>query len=309
MVKKVLIIDEVHSSMAEGLQSLGFHVDEILTLSKQETMSIISQYSGLILRSKFTLDADFIESASHLTFIARAGAGLDLIDLAACQEKNIHVFSANEGNKDAVAEHVMGQLLTIAHHLNTADAEVRNGIWNREANRGWEIHGKTIGIIGFGNMGQALCQRLLGFGVKILAYDKYAPAPSPFGADLVDIYQHADIVSFHVPLTDETNGLVNQDFLRSFKKPIVLMNSSRGPITPLENVLWGLQEGIISGLALDVLPNEKIKSWSKEEQVLFGQIKSYPNTLFSPHVAGWTTESYLKINTVLIEKIITLFHP
>lgn len=272
-------------------------------------MSIISQYSGLILRSKFTLDADFIESASHLTFIARAGAGLDLIDLAACQEKNIHVFSANEGNKDAVAEHVMGQLLTIAHHLNTADAEVRNGIWNREANRGWEIHGKTIGIIGFGNMGQALCQRLLGFGVKILAYDKYAPAHSPFGADLADIFQHADIVSLHVPLTDETNGLVNQEFLRSFKKPIVLMNSSRGPITPLEYVLWGLQQGIISGLALDVLPNEKIKSWSHKEQELFDQIKSYPNTLFSPHVAGWTTESYLKINTVLIEKIRTLFHP
>ena len=309
MVKKVLIIDEVHSSMAEGLQSLGFQVDEFLTLSKQETMAIISQYSGLILRSKFTLDADFIESASHLTFIARAGAGLDLIDLAACQENNIHVFSANEGNKDAVAEHVMGQLLTIAHRLNTADAEVRNGIWNREANRGWEIHGKTIGIIGFGNMGHALCQRLLGFGVKILAYDKYAPAPSPFGADLADIFQHADIVSLHVPLTEETHGLVNQDFLRSFKKPIVLMNSSRGPITPLENVLWGLQEGIISGLALDVLPNEKIKSWSQEEQVLFDQIKSYPNTLFSPHVAGWTTESYLKINTVLIEKIRTLFHP
>ena len=295
--------------MAEGLQSLGFQVDEFLTLSKQETKSIISQYSGLILRSKFTLDADFIDSASHLTFIARAGAGLDLIDLAACQENNIHVFSANEGNKDAVAEHVMGQLLTIAHHLNTADAEVRNGIWNREANRGWEIYGKTIGIIGFGNMGQALCQRLLGFGVNILAYDKYAPAPSPFGADLADIFQHADIVSLHVPLTNETNGLVNQDFLRSFKKPIVLMNSSRGPITPLENTLWGLQQGIISGLALDVLPNEKIKSWSKEEQLLFDQIKSYPNTLFSPHVAGWTTESYLKINTVLIEKIRTLFHP
>jgi D-3-phosphoglycerate dehydrogenase len=150
---------------------------------------------------------------------------------------------------------------------------------------------------------------LLGFGVKILAYDKYAPAHSPFGADLADIFQHADIVSLHVPLTDETNGLVNQEFLRSFKKPIVLMNSSRGPITPLENVLWGLQQGIISGLALDVLPNEKIKSWSQEEQELFDQIKSYPNTLFSPHVAGWTTESYLKINTVLIEKIRTLFHP
>lgn len=307
MVKKVLIIDQVHSSMSEGLQSLGFQVDEFLTLSKHETMSIIGQYTGLILRSKFILDAEFLDTAHALAFIARAGAGLDLIDLALCKKKNIHVFSANEGNKDAVAEHVMGQLLTLAHHLNTADTEVRNGIWNREANRGWEIHGKTIGIIGFGNMGQALCQRLLGFGLKILAYDKYAPAPSPFGADLSDIFQQADIVSLHIPLTDETNELVNQEFLSSFKKPIVLMNSSRGPITPLENLLWGLEQGIISGLALDVLPNEKIIVWSQEEQILFDQLKSYPNTLFSPHVAGWTTESYTKINSVLLEKIKHLF--
>jgi D-3-phosphoglycerate dehydrogenase len=263
----------------------------------------------LILRSKFFIDAEFLDAASQLKFIARAGAGLDLIDLAACQEKNIPVFSANEGNKDAVAEHVMGQLLTIAHRLNTADTEVRNGIWKREANRGWEIHGKTIGIIGFGNMGQALCQRLLGFGVKILAYDKYVPAPSPFGAELSDIFQHADIVSLHVPLTDETHGYVSQDFLNSFKKPIVLINSSRGPISPLENLLWGLEQGIISGLALDVLPNEKIHSWSKDEQMLFDKLKSHPHTLFSPHVAGWTFESYYKINAVLIEKIRTLFNP
>lgn len=136
------------------------------------------------------------------------------------QKEKYSCFSANEGNKDAVAEHVMGQLLTIAHRLNTADAEVRNGIWKREANRGWEIHGKTIGIIGFGNMGQALCQRLLGFGLQILAYDKYTPAPSPFGADLTDIFQQADIISLHIPLTEETNGMVNQEFLSSFKNPL-----------------------------------------------------------------------------------------
>jgi D-3-phosphoglycerate dehydrogenase len=309
MAKKVLIIDQVHSSMSEGLLAMGFQVDEFPFLSKNETMSIIGQYTGLVMRSKFNIDAEFLESAHALTFIARAGAGLDLIDLDACHNKNIPVFAANEGNKDAVAEHVMGQLLTLAHHLNTADLDVRNGIWNREANRGWEIYGKTVGIIGFGNMGQALCQRLLGFGVKILAYDKYAPAPSPFGGDLADIFQHADIVSLHIPLTEATLGMVSQEFLKKFKKPIVLINSSRGPITPLENLLWGLNQGIISGLALDVLPNEKITNWSIEERTLFDQIKSYPNTVFSPHVAGWTFESYIKINTVLLEKIRTLFHP
>jgi len=308
MAKKVLIIDEVHSSMAEGLQAMGFQVDEFLSLTKQETMLIIGQYTGLVLRSKFNIDAEFLESAIGLSFIARAGAGLDLIDLDACKEKNIPVFAANEGNKDAVAEHVMGQLLTLAHHLNTADLEVRKGIWQREANRGWEIHGKTIGIIGFGNMGQALCQRLLGFGVKILAFDKYAPAPSPFGAELSDIFKEADIVSLHIPLTDETKGMVNKEFLASFKKPIVLINSSRGTICPLEHLLWGLEQGILSGLALDVLPNEKITQWSLEEKILFDQLKSFPNTVFSPHVAGWTSESYIKINTVLLQKIKYLFN-
>ena len=306
--KQVLIVDEVHPSMAEGLTKLGFEVETRLGLSADEFRRILPSFDGLVIRSKFKITADILEN-THLSFIARAGAGLDLVDLEACLARGIAVFAANEGNADAVAEHVIGQILSLAHKLHTSDTEIRHGLWEREGNRGFEIKGKTIGIIGYGNMGKAVASRLSGFGMKILAYDKYAPAPSPFGADLADIFQHADIVSLHVPLTEETHGLVNQDFLRSFKKPIVLMNSSRGPITPLENVLWGLQQGIISGLALDVLPNEKIKSWSQEEQLLFDQIKSYPNTLFSPHVAGWTTESYLKINTVLIEKIRTLFHP
>lgn len=308
MTEKVLIVDEVHFSLAAGLRSLGFEVDELITLTKAETKAIISQYVGLIIRSKFIIDADFLTSAAQLCFIGRAGAGVDLIDLDVCKEKNIHVFSANEGNKDAVAEHVMGQLLTLAHHLNTADSEVRNGIWSREGNRGWEIQGKTMGIIGFGNMGQALCQRVLGFGVDVLAYDKYTQPPSPLRAHLSDIFEQADIVSFHIPLTEETNGMVNKEFLSNFNKPIVLINSSRGSITPLENLLWGLNRGIISGLALDVLPNEKIESWSTEEKALFHQLKSYPNTLFSPHVAGWSAESYIKINDVLLEKIKQIFN-
>ncbi len=302
MTNKVLIIDEVHSSLSDGLQKLGYDVDELPKITPLEVGSIISDYVGLVIRSKMPLDKTFLVLADQLKFIARAGAGLDLIDLAYCQTKNIAVFSANEGNKDAVAEHVMGQLLSLAHKLNQADQEIRNGVWNRESNRGFEIHGKTVGIIGFGNMGQALATRLSGFGTRIMAFDKYRDS-EPYSASLEEIFEHADIVSIHVPLTEETAGMVDIPFLSKFKKPILLINSSRGGICPLEPIAWGLSNGKIKGLALDVLPNEKLAQWTPIEQQLFKAIAAYPATIFSPHVAGWTMESYKKINLVLIEKI------
>jgi D-3-phosphoglycerate dehydrogenase len=236
---------------------------------------------------------------SGLEFIARAGAGLDLIDVDYCAQNNIAVFSANEGNRDAVAEHVIGQLITLARKINTADVEVRAGIWNREGNRGWELQGKTLGIIGYGNMGQSLAKKLQGFDMQLMAYDKYAPATH----DLADIFEHADILSLHVPLTEETSEMINQRFLEQFKKPIVLINSSRGAICSLEAIAVGLSTGKLRGLALDVLPNEKLATWSPIEKALFDQIAAHPTTLFSPHIAGWTTESYWKINDALIEKI------
>ena len=300
--EKVLIVDEVHTSLAEGLRDLGYEVDERYDLSAAEIPWLLPSYQGLIIRSKTPLTAELLSQAPGLGFIARAGAGLDLIDLEYCASKNIAVFSANEGNKDAVAEHVMGQLLILAHKLNKADQEVREGIWRREANRGWEIQGKTVGIIGYGNMGRALAQRLRGFDVRILAYDKYRPADE-FQASLQDIFDQADIVTLHVPLTEETNGMVNAAFIASFHKPIVLLNSSRGPISPLAPLVDGMKSGQVKGLALDVLPNEKMSSWTSEEKALFDTLKSYPATVFSPHVAGWTTESYIKINLVLLEKI------
>ena len=300
--EKVLLVDEVHASMAVGLRALGYEVVEHFDIPASEIPDALSSFHGLIIRSKMKLTAEVLAKAPSLRFIARAGAGLDLIDLAYCEANNIAVFSANEGNKDAVAEHVMGQLLVLAHKLNSADTEVREGIWQREANRGWEIQGKTIGIIGYGNMGRALAQRLKGFEVKLLAYDKYRPADE-FQASLDDIFQQADIVSLHIPLTEETRGMVNESFIAHFHKPIVLLNSSRGPISPLAPLLAGLQSGKIKGLALDVLPNEKLATWSTEEKDLFNAIKTFPATTFSPHVAGWTTESYEKINLVLLEKI------
>ena len=300
-MRKVLIVDEVHPSMTEGLTNLGFEVETRTNLTLAEFVSILPSYEGLVVRSKFKITAEILTD-SALTFIARAGAGLDLLDVDACLSRGISVFSANEGNSDAVAEHVIGQLLSLAHKLHTSDTEVRHGLWEREGNRGFELKGKTIGIIGYGNMGKAVASRLSSFGMSILAYDKYAPS-ADYPATMEQIFNQADMVSLHIPLTAETRGLVSVEFLDSFKKPILLLNSSRGPITPLEPLLHGLRSGKMKGLALDVLPNEKLSSWSPVEKELFTEIAAYPATIFSPHVAGWTTESYYKINEVLLEKI------
>lgn len=300
-MRKVLIVDEVHPSMAEGLTNLGFEVETRTDLTLTEFVSILPSYEGLVVRSKFKITADILTDTT-LTFIARAGAGLDLLDVDACLSRGIAVFSANEGNSDAVAEHVIGQLLSLAHKLHTSDTEVRHGLWEREGNRGFEIKGKTIGIIGYGNMGKALASRLACFGMTILAYDKYAPS-ADYPATMEQIFEQADILSLHIPLTSETRGLISAEFINSFKKPILLINSSRGPITPLEPLLHGLRSGRIKGLALDVLPNEKLSTWSPVEKELLTEIAAYPATIFSPHVAGWTTESYYKINEVLLEKI------
>jgi len=287
--------------MAEGLTKLGFEVETRLGLSADEFRRILPSFDGLVIRSKFKITADILEN-THLTFIARAGAGLDLVDLDACLARGIAVFAANEGNADAVAEHVIGQILSLAHKLHTSDTEIRHGLWEREGNRGFEIKGKTIGIIGYGNMGKAVASRLSGFGMKILAYDKYAPSLD-FPASLEQIFEEADILSLHIPLTSATRGLVTPSFIESFKKPILFINSSRGPISPLEPLLKGLRSGKIRGLALDVLPNEKLSTWSPVEKEIFTEIAAYPATIFSPHVAGWTTESYYKINEVLLQKI------
>lgn len=287
--------------MAEGLSNLGFEVETRTDLTLSDFVSILPHYEGLVVRSKFKITAEVLVNTS-LNFIARAGAGLDLLDVDACLSRGIAVFSANEGNSDAVAEHVIGQLLSLAHKLHTSDTEVRHGLWEREGNRGFELKGKTIGIIGYGNMGKAVASRLSSFGMTILAYDKYAPS-ADFPATMEQIFEQADILSLHIPLTSETRGLISVEFLNSFKKPIILLNSSRGPIAPLEPLLHGLRLGLIKGLALDVLPNEKLSTWSPVEKELFAEIAAYPATIFSPHVAGWTTESYYKINEVLLEKI------
>ncbi|MES2795169.1 MAG: NAD(P)-dependent oxidoreductase [Bacteroidota bacterium] len=302
----VLIADEMHPSLFEMLDKIGIQYSYQPTIKRDEIKTELSHYEGLIIRSKTVVDKDLLDFGNNLKFIARAGAGLDLIDLEETKNRKIELFAANEGNRDAVAEHTLAMILCLFNKINLANAEVKNGIWHREANRGLELMGKTWGIIGFGNNGQATAQRLSGFGVEVLAFDKFDKnIGNNFAkkATMNEIFEKADILSIHVPLTELTNKMVNSDFLKKFKKKIFLINIARGEIVVLKDLLEALHSGKVLGACLDVFENEKIKDLNQEEKQIFDSLAALPNTIFTPHIAGWTQESYVKINEVLVEKI------
>lgn len=307
-MKKILIVDDLHENIFPLLAEMGFEVNYQPQIKRHEILEIIKDYEGLIIRSKTKVDKDFLSYCENLTFIGRAGAGLDLIDLQEVERKNIKVFAANEGNSDAVAEHTLGMILMLFNKLNWADAEVRQRIWEREKNRGIELKGMTIGIIGYGNMGMALAQKLMGFEVKVLAYDKVEKEDYEYGlyakkASLNDIFEEADLVSIHVPLTNETRMMINDDFIQKFKKNIFIVNTSRGEVACTESILKGLQSGKVRGACLDVLENEKLSMLTLEQEAIYSQLFQLKNVTLTPHIAGWTVESYRKINEVLVEKI------
>ncbi len=303
---RILIIDEMHLSIIPLLEGMGYEVDYRPEIQRPEIMELIAQYQGLIIRSKTPMDRLLLEKASNLRFICRAGAGLDQIDLDYLSEKRIQLYNAPEGNRDAVGEHAIGGLLALFNHINKADQEVRKGIWDREGNRGEELAGKTVGIFGYGNMGEAFARKLKGFDVKILAYDKYKKG---FGSKYVEecsfeqIQQEADILSIHVPLTSETRNYFTLELLKSFSKPIYLINTARGEVVSFETLNLALDQGILRGAVLDVLENEKFKTFTETQKQEFNKLTSRENVLFSPHIAGWTFQSYEKINQVLVEKI------
>ena len=306
MPYQVLIADELHSSIFEMLEQIGVKYNYSPQITRAEITEKLSDYEGLIIRSKTKIDSELLQNAHKLKFIARAGAGLDLIDIQETSQRNIALFSANEGNRDAVAEHTMGMVLSLFNKINTANAEVKAGIWQREPNRGEELMGKTWGIIGFGNNGSATAKRLSGFEVTVLAYDKFNKnfsSQTAKEATLEEIFEKADIVSLHIPLTDETYKMVNHKFINQFKKNIYLINIARGEILVLADLLKNLQTGKVLGTCLDVLENEKITKLNDEEKTIFEALAALPNTILTPHVAGWTHESYVKINQVLVDKI------
>jgi len=306
---KILFIDTVHPLLKQELEKENHICDTAYNKSKTEIEQIISNYQGIIIRSRFNIDKHFIDCGSNLKFIARAGSGLENIDVDYAENKNIHCYNAAEGNRQAVAEHALGMLLSLFNSLNKADQEVRNGVWEREGNRGIELAGKTVAIIGYGNNGSAFAEVLKGFGVTILAYDKYL-TNYPNKSTMETIRKETDIVSLHIPLTEETTYLIDEDFINSFEKDIYLINTARGKCTNTKNLVTALESGKIKGACLDVLEYEKTSFENLSQEGFTNDIQylmNAKNTILSPHVAGWTKESNVKIAEVLLNKFISDF--
>lgn len=306
---RVLIVDDVHPIFIGIVEKAGFLVDYKPSITYEEVLSSIPDYEVLVLRSKFRVNQELIDLAKNLKAIARAGAGIDNIDIEYAKSKHIQLISANEGNCDAVAEHMLGMLLSLLNKLCVSNAEVHEGKWLREENRGFELGGKTVALIGYGHNGQAMARKLSGFGVKVLAYDKYRENYSDdFAkeATMAEIFENADVLSLHIPLTSETRELINHQLVSQFKKPFYFLNGSRGEVVDIESLLQALDEKKILAAALDVLPVEKFPALNSTDW--FKRLKTYPNVILSPHVAGWTVESYYKIAKVLAEKLTSTIH-
>lgn len=303
---KVLFIDTVNQLLIQTLESANILCDTAYSKSKDEISTIIHQYDGIIIRSKFEIDKSFIDIAKKLKFIARAGSGTENIDVEYAITKNISCLNAAEGNRQAVAEHALAMILGLINNINQANQEVKKGQWNRESNRGTEISGKKIGIIGFGNNGNAFANLLRGFDVTILAYDKYKTEYG-YKTDMETIYKEADFLSLHVPLTHETKYLVNDDFISKFNKPFYLINTSRGKCVDTKALAKSLENKKILGACLDVLEQEKMSfeklATQKNTKDLTYLLKA-KNVILTPHIAGWTKESDIKIAEILAQKII-----
>lgn len=307
----VLIIDKLDPSLEQQFHDAGWTTEVDLTSEKETIAKQLHLYQGLIVRSRFPIDADFIEKGTNLKFIGRPGAGLENIDTTYCEKKGITCFRSPEGNCDALGEHTVGMLLALLHNFRRGDVEVRQGIWDRKANTGSELGGKVVAIIGYGYMGAAFAKRLRGFDVNLLVYDKFKKG---FGdtfikeTSLKDIFENADIVSIHTPLTDETKGMVNLDFYRKFKKPIVVINTARGPILKLNDLATAMQQGLVKGACLDVLEHESNSfGLTKNSSVAWQYLTQSSQVIFTPHVAGITHESEHKMAHFLAEKILRVF--
>lgn len=309
MKKKVIITDFLHPYLAQQLEAMQFDVHVQPEITNSALFEVIGDYEGLVLSTKIIVTPKLIDRASKLKFIARAGSGLDTIDVAYAQSKNIHVLSSPEANANAVAEHALGMLLALMNQILKADNEIRNGIWQREENRGYELDGKTVGIIGFGNNGSAFAKKLGGFDVDILVYDKYK---SGFGSGRIiestlnQLQENCDVISFHVPYTEETHFYFNQGFIEAFKKPVWLINTSRGKIVNTADLIAAIKNGKLKGAALDVFEYENFNQMPSDYKLLLDALRTMQNVILTPHVAGWTHESYFKISKILAEKIAML---
>lgn len=308
MSNKVLISDFVHGDMIPGLESLGYESDYQPNISLAEVHAVIQDYVGIIVNSKVKMSADLMDKAPHLRFIGRLGSGLEIIDLEHAEKKGIKVFNSPEGNRNAVAEHAVALILNLANNIRRGDKEVRSRIWDRESNRGIELESKTLGIIGFGHTGSSLATKFQNWGMDILVYDKYREGIEMEydfvkSVSLRELQQQSDVISLHLPLTSETKFLINRNFLSSCKKNMILINTSRGAVVNTADLLEYLENKHISAAGLDVYENEKPLSYSVDEQVMYEKLFNLENVILTPHVAGWTHLSLLKITKVLLKKI------
>lgn len=308
---RVLHVDTNHPSLVEGLENLGFENSINTTASKKEIEEDISSFQGLVIRSRFPIDSAFLNKATNLKFIARIGSGLENIDVQAAKKLGVAVLSAPEGNSPAVGEHALGMLLSLFNKIPKANAEVRDGIWQREANRGEELSGKTIGIIGYGHTGKQFAKKLSGFDVKVLCHDIVPNIGDAFAAQvsLETLQQNADIISLHLPLDANTRHYINREFIEKVRKPFWLINTARGNQVVTTDLIDALKNDTIRGACLDVLEMETAAfDVSEEPSESWNYLTTHPNVVFTPHVAGWTVQSHAKLSAVILEKIQTILN-
>ena len=329
---KILHIDSNHPLLWEQLEHAGFQNEADFTSSKEEVMSKIHNYHGIVIRSRFKIDKGFLDAASNLQFIARVGAGLESIDCDYAQQKGITLIAAPEGNRNAVGEHALGMLLSLMNKLNRADKLVREGHWIREGNRGFELEGKTIGLIGYGNMGKSFAKKLRGFEVNVLCYDilENVGDENATQVSLQELQHQSDVLSLHIPWTTHTDKMIATDFINQFAKPFWFINTSRGKNVVTDDLVNALQSGKILGAGLDVLEYEKgsfenlflssqeqslssqfmlseVEVQSRELPAAFNYLLQAENVLLTPHIAGWTYESHQKLAQTIVDKIIVFY--
>lgn len=305
-MSKVIITAKAHELLTHTLKQKGFEVIYSPTISYSELYNEMSGVVGLVITTRIKVDANLIDNGNDLKWIGRLGSGMELIDVKHAESKGIKCISSPEGNRNAVAEHVLAMLLSLMNKIHSVQKELKEGKWLRDENRGTELSGKTVGIIGYGNTGSAFAQLLQSFNVTVLAYDKYK-----FGfskdyikeASLEQVCRYADVISFHVPLSEETRHLANHDFFQSLRQKPWIINTSRGPIVNTLDLKNAILNGAIAGAGLDVLENEKPSSYTYEEQTLFEWLTGQPNVIITPHIAGYSQEAFLKMSEVLLQKL------
>jgi len=307
-MNKVLITDKVHELMPQRLKNLGYEVDYDISINNLLLKNRIQEYSGIVINSKITMNKEMIDLGSQLKWIARLGSGMEIIDVAYCKKKKIKVVNAPEGNCHAVAEHEIGMLLALNNNLLRANRQLREYNWQRESNRGKELRGKTLGIIGLGYTGSALAEKLSPWGLSVISYDKYRKRYSSSLRFVEKVCQEelilrADIISLHLPLTEETTFLINESFINKCKDGVIISNTSRGKIVKTIELIEALKSGKVGGACLDVFENENPNTFTEDEIKMYDELFEMENVVLSPHIAGWTKESLSLISTTILDKL------